>query len=154
MKCAPDDVPLTLRPMTEQDLPMVMAIEVEAYPWPWTEGIMRDCLKGAYSCWVLEAEADLVGYAVCSMVLDEAHILNLCIRPQQQGRGLGRYLLQQMLHLFRRRQAMTVFLEVRRSNRVAQQLYQAIGFNQVGERFAYYPVDKGYEDGVVMAMTL
>src|SRR3990170_4835004 len=34
-----------LRPMREDDLDQVMAIELRAYPFPWSLGIFRDCLR-------------------------------------------------------------------------------------------------------------
>ena len=34
----------SLRPMREDDLDAIMAIERRAYPFPWTRGIFRDCL--------------------------------------------------------------------------------------------------------------
>ena len=43
-----------LRPMREQDLDAVIAIEHSAYPFPWTQGIFRDCLRAGYPAWVLQ----------------------------------------------------------------------------------------------------
>ena len=45
--------PSALRPMREDDLDAVMAIEVRAYPYPWTLGILRDCLRAGHPAWVL-----------------------------------------------------------------------------------------------------
>ncbi|MDG6349115.1 ribosomal-protein-alanine N-acetyltransferase, partial [Luteimonas sp. 8-5] len=42
------------RPMREDDLDAVMEIERRAYPFPWTRGIFRDCLRAGYPAWVLE----------------------------------------------------------------------------------------------------
>ncbi|MCR6494891.1 hypothetical protein LJB71_00585 [Thermomonas sp. S9] len=44
-----------LRPMREADLEAVMAIERRAYPFPWTPGIFRDCLRAGYAMWVPSA---------------------------------------------------------------------------------------------------
>ena len=44
----------SLRPMREADLDAVMRIEEQAYPFPWTRGIMRDCLHAGYAMWVQE----------------------------------------------------------------------------------------------------
>lgn len=41
-----------LRPMRETDLDAVMAVEVRAYPFPWTRGIFRDCLDAGYAMWL------------------------------------------------------------------------------------------------------
>ena len=75
-----------LRPMHEDDLDAVMAIEVRAYPFPWTVGIFRDCLRAGYPSWVLQADARIIGYGVLSVAVGEAHLLNVCIEPAEQGR--------------------------------------------------------------------
>lgn len=139
------------RPMRETDLSRVMELELVNYPFPWTEGIMRDCLSVGYSCWVMEADHAVVGYAILSVAAGEAHVLNLSIAPTHQGQGLGRLLMQHLLQTARGHGADTVFLEVRPSNRAAVHLYESMGFNQVGLRNGYYPSAKGREDAVIMA---
>ena len=103
---------------------------------------------------MLEAGANLLGYGVLSAAAGEAHILNLCIAPEYQGRGHGRRLLRRMLDLARWHQALQVFLEVRPSNPRAIQLYRDEGFNEIGRRPRYYPARDGREDALVMAIEL
>lgn len=148
------DPQLQLRPMTVADLTSVMAVELRAYPHPWTEGIFRDCIRVGYQCRVAEIGSELVGYAVMSVAVGEAHILNICIDPERQGEGLGRRLLQGMLRLASEQQADTAYLEVRASNRAAQRLYRSLGFDEVGQRRSYYPAADGREDALVYAKTL
>ncbi len=140
--------------MNYSDLDRVMAIERRAYEFPWTEGIMGDCLHVGYPCEVLELDGRVVGYTVLSLVADELHILNLCIDPHSQGLGLGNKLLQHAFTLGRQRHAVTVFLEVRPSNRAALELYRKQGFCEVGTRPNYYPARNGREDAIVMAREL
>ncbi len=147
------DSPLSLRPMRQEDLAGVMAIEQAVYAFPWTPGIFQDCLRVGYCCWLLEAERKVIGYGVMSVVIDESHILNLCIHPDWQGRGLGRKLLQRLLGIARQHGAETAFLEVRESNRSALALYTRLGFVEVGRRRGYYPAEgDGREDALVMSL--
>ena len=145
---------VSLRPMREDDLDTVMAIERRAYPFPWTRGILRDCLRAGYPAWVMEEGAEAIGYAVLSIAAAEAHILNLCTAPEMQGRGHGRYLLRALLELARGRGVQRVFLEVRPSNTHAVALYHGEGFNEIGRRPRYYPAASGREDAIVMALEL
>ena len=145
---------VSLRPMREDDLDTVMAIERRAYPFPWTRGILRDCLRAGYPAWVLEEGGEAIGYAVLSIAAAEAHILNLCTAPEMQGRGHGRYLLRALLELARGRGVQRVFLEVRPSNTHAVALYDSEGFNEIGRRPRYYPAVGGREDAIVMAIEL
>ena len=143
-----------LRVMDEADLDLVMRIEQRAYPFPWTRGIFRDCLRAGYPAWVLEQEGELIGYGVLSIAAGEAHVLNVCVAPEAQGRGLGRKLVRAFLHLARGRGVQRVFLEVRPSNRGAIALYHDEGFNEIGRRPRYYPARDGREDAIVMAIEL
>ncbi len=143
-----------VRPMTEADLVTVMAIERAAYEFPWTEGIFRDCLRVGYCCWVLEEAGAVRGYGIMSVGAGEAHLLNLCIAPEVQRRGLGRRLLRHLLALARYHGASTVLLEVRKSNRRALRLYRGMGFREIGLRRDYYPAAQGREDALVLARRL
>jgi ribosomal-protein-alanine N-acetyltransferase len=143
-----------LRPMRESDLDAVMAVEQRAYPFPWTRGIFRDCLAAGYPAWLLLEDGFLAGYAVVSLAAGEAHILNICVAPERQGRGYGRFLLRMLLEQARDAKCERVFLEVRPSNPHALALYHSEGFNEIGRRPRYYPAHDGREDAIVMAIEL
>ena len=118
-------------------------------------GILRDCLRVGYDCQVALLGKQVVGHAVLSRAVGEAHLLNLCVAPQQQGHGIGRRLLRRMLRLARDGNADTVFLEVRVSNELARRLYESEGFCEIGQRRNYYPHEReGREDAAVYAKPL
>ena len=144
----------SLRPMREGDLDAVMAIEQRAYPFPWTRGIFKDCLKAGYPSWVMTEHGLVIGYGLLSIAADEAHVLNICISPQRRGQGLGRYLLHRLLDSARWNGAERVFLEVRPSNTDARALYASIGFREIGRRPRYYPARNGREEAIVMALDM
>jgi len=147
-----------LRPMVESDLDQVMVVELASYPYPWTEGIFKDCLKSGYCCWVMEdtdlSDGSLKGYGVLSVAAGEAHVLNLAISPSHRQSGLARHLMFHLLDVAEELKVETIFLEVRPSNVAAFRLYHTMGFNQVGERPGYYPSEKGREDALIMALVL
>jgi ribosomal-protein-alanine N-acetyltransferase len=145
-----------MRPMGYADIDSVMRVERAAYPFPWTEGIFRDCLRVGYSCWVFEdaQSEELQAYGVMSMGPGECHLLNLCVRPQDQAQGMGRQVLRALLERAGGFPVDSVFLEVRPSNEPAIQLYRSEGFNEVGVRKRYYPAAFGREDAIVMAKAL
>lgn len=143
-----------LRSMDRDDLVQVATIEQSAYEFAWTPGIFRDCLRAGHACWVLASGEEVVGYGVLSSGAGEAHVLNLCVAPRHQGWGHGRRLLRRLLDTARWHGAEQVFLEVRPSNTAAQQLYESIGFNEIGRRPRYYPARNGREDAIIMAMDL
>ena len=154
MSAAVEDWNPHARPMTEADLDAVTSIEQRAYGYPWSRGIFIDCLRVPYVCELLEQAGSAVGYAIMSISADEAHLLNLCLDPRLQGRGLGARLLDHMTELARDRRVAVIYLEVRPSNAAALALYRRAGFSRIGVRKAYYRAGPAREDALVLARTL
>jgi ribosomal-protein-alanine N-acetyltransferase len=140
--------------MTYADLGDVLAIEKSVYGFPWPETIFRDCIRVGYRCRVLEGRVWLHAYGLMSIGAGEAHLLNLCVRPESQGRGFAQRLLDHLLTEARTDEVRSVFLEVRPSNARAIRLYQRMGFVEVGVRPDYYPGQGRREDALVMAKEL
>ena len=143
-----------LRPLKTNDIPKVLTIERQMYSYPWSEGIFKDCLKIGYSNWAFIKDGQFVGYVILSVAVGEAHILNICLDPAYQGKGLGRQFLKEVLIIAKKKNANSVFLEVRPSNTAAVQLYKAAGFKKIGKRKNYYPAADGKEDAIVLSLDL
>ncbi len=143
-----------LRPMRESDLPRVLLVEREAYQFPWSDGVFRDCLRVGYCCWVIERDGSVEGHGIVQIGTGEAHVLNLCIRPVASRQGLGRTLLERLMEVAASHGAHTAVLEVRPSNAAALSLYQGAGFSEVGMRRGYYPAARGREDALILARKL
>jgi len=143
-----------IRTMTTLDLDKVIVVEKKSYPYPWTLGIFRDCLRVGYNAFVMTIDKNVIGYGIVMLSPGEAHILNICIDPDYQGKGLGRYLLNHLVKKSNQTDVDMILLEVRRSNENAQQLYMSEGFHELGVRKAYYPADNGREDAIILAKYL
>lgn len=96
-----------------------------------------------------ELEGEVVGYIFARVAAGEAEVLNLAVHPAHRSRGVGRSLLEQIVHRAARRGASLLFLEVRESNTQAQNFYRKMGFKQVGRRPNYYARPR--EDALVLA---
>jgi ribosomal-protein-alanine N-acetyltransferase len=144
-----------LRPMDESWVPQVLDIERRAYAFPWTDGIFRDCLKVGYSAWVVTSPDDeVLAYAVMSMAVGEAHVLNLCVEPAYHQQGIGRFVLAHLQQVARAANMELMLLEVRKSNAAALALYQGMGFHKLGVRKGYYPAHQGSEDALLLGYNL
>lgn len=141
---------LRLLPMRDADIPAVIAIERASYQFPWSESIFRDCLRVGYLCRVAVRVGKLVGYSIMSVGAGEAHVLNLCVDPDERCRGVGGRMLHSLLVSAHDEGAREVFLEVRPSNTAAIRLYQSFGFQQIGLRRGYYQAAGAREDAVVL----
>ena len=145
-----------LRPMALDDLDAVMAIEVSAYPYPWSRGNFIDTLAAGHDARVLEApDGSLIGYLVALHGGPETHLLNLTVAPTRQRQGHARHLLDDLLARAADGGAAQVWLEVRASNRRARTVYERRGFKTVGLRRHYYPSGGGRrEDAVLMSFSV
>ena len=148
------DLASGFRKMTFADISAILEIEQAVYTHPWTEGIFNDCIRVGYNCWVYTEQNELQAYGLVSIAVNEAHILNLCVAPSAQGQGLGKRMLYKLIQLAEERLADSIFLEVRESNEIAQNLYEQEGFNRIGLRKDYYPGEEGREDALVFAKAL
>jgi [ribosomal protein S18]-alanine N-acetyltransferase len=140
--------------MTLADLDEVAAIEHEAYPFPWSRGNFVDSLGSGYTGLCLrEIQGRLLAYSMLMPVIDEVHLLNLCVARADQRQGLGAALLAASIAAARASGFATMLLEVRPSNLPAIALYQRYGFSVIGRRKNYYPAPDGRrEDALVMRL--
>ena len=140
--------------MARRDIPLIHGIERQSYEFPWELETFRSCYRVGYHCWILERAKEVIGYGILTIGAGESHVLNLCVAPNHQGRGYGRLLLSKLIDEAAVANVECVFLEVRPSNPQAIQLYQSMGFNEIGLRRNYYPARNGREDALVMALAL
>ena len=143
-----------IRTMQKTDIDTILANERHSYTHPWSQGMFEDCMMDGNSCWVLEVSGCIVGHGILSVGVGEAHLLNVCVNPYFQGNGYGRVLVEHLISQARSQAAISMFLEVRPSNQIAYQLYEKLGFNEVGVRQNYYPAFTGREDALVLAIEL
>ena len=90
----------------------------------------------------------MAGYAGLWLVVDEAHVTTIAVRPQFRGRGLGELLLVALTEIAFDVNARWLTLEVRVSNTSAQALYRKFGFKPAGVRPRYYSDNR--EDALIM----
>lgn len=142
--------------MQVEDLPEVLAIENDVYPHPWTRGNFLDSIRSGYETWTLREESGaLAGYFLLMLAVDEGHLLNISVRRDLHGQGIGRMLLAKVVEIVRARAMQSVLLEVRPSNTRAHAVYERYGFVQIGVRKGYYPAAEGRrEDAIVMRFKL
>ncbi len=151
-----DSLALTVAPMRANDVDEVARIEIDAYPFPWTRGNFFDSLASGYLARVAkDADGRIAGYFLLMPAVDDMHLLNITVRPDLQGRGIGRRLLNEIGALTREAGIDAVLLEVRPSNTQALAVYRHVGFLQIGLRKNYYPAAcQAREDAIVMRLTL
>ncbi len=148
-----DDAELRVEPLRLGDLNEVLAIEAASFATPWTQEMFLEEIRNARSRpLVFRQGTRLVGYLCFWEVLDEAHLLNICVRPEFRGLGYGKHILAYLEQTCRNDAMKRIILEVGRRNRVARNLYQSHGFRTVGFRKGYYQDIK--DDALIMEKVL
>jgi ribosomal-protein-alanine N-acetyltransferase len=137
-------------PMRRRHLRTVVRIEGQVYPRPWTHSLFVSelALRSSRAYFVAKVGRDIVGYAGLMMSLTDGHVTTIAVDPAWQRHGVGTRLLLALAKESIARDATALTLEVRLSNRGAQDLYRRFGFTAVGVRKGYY-ADTG-EDALVM----
>jgi len=141
--------------MQTNDIMDVVRIEQEANQFPWSTKNFEDCLKANNQAWVFVNDSDeILAYTIVQKVVDETHLLNICVKASAQGQGLGREVLNHVIDFANGISSVLIVLEVRSSNQRAQQLYLQAGFNEMSVRKDYYPAEEGREDAILMGLDL
>ena len=146
---------LRLDVMALADVVEVAEVERTVFPDPWSpDSFLAEVERRPDVGWpvVVRDGTEIVAYAVVWFIVDEIHIGNIAVRPDHQGRGLGRWLMERILAEGKRRSMVFATLEVRPSNRAALSLYESFGFRRVAVRRHYYRNND--EDAWVLAIAL
>lgn len=150
--------------MRDQDVPDIMTIESVSFGrHHWSEESFYNEMNnhvGRYYSLVLHdpdkffqpsdtsAVSQVIGYAGCWFIVDEAHITTVAVHPAYRGNALGELMLVQMMERCLGSSIHWLTLEVRSSNYNAQNLYYKYGFTSVGLRPKYYQDNQ--EDALIM----
>lgn len=143
--------------ITPEELDALYEIELSSYTNPWPKDAFKRELKLPFSRILVARNNEpigvpLFGYLVLWIIRGEAHILNLAVHPSHRREGVATSLLQSGIDAAKSQGAEILYLEVRRSNVGAQDLYRAFGFKNVGVRPKYYEDNR--EDALVMLLEL
>jgi ribosomal-protein-alanine N-acetyltransferase len=132
------------------DIDDVLEVERLSYPTPWSRrAFISELTENAYAHYlVARAGGRVIGYVGMWLILDECHITNVAVHPAYRRQGVGRLLMQSAIEFTEAAGGRHITLEVRRTNLVAQHLYQSFGFQSVGVRKGYYT--DNHEDAFIM----
>ena len=160
---------LSFLPMTVEDVDSVLAIESVSHIHPWTKGNFSDSLAAGHWAYCVRPQlADSIkgsyldptvlwAYCILFPAVDELHLLNITVSPKLRRLGIGIKMMNAIEGVAAQQNMPRIILEVRPSNESALQLYRSLGYEQIGLRKSYYPVDviNGLrEDALVLAKSI
>jgi ribosomal-protein-alanine N-acetyltransferase len=125
----------------------ILALETASFSNPWTlesfEAMRSSPVSRVYVA--RPTGGPILGFCACWLIVDELHIHTVAVHPDHRRRGIAAGLIR---HILADTGAIRATLEVRRSNRPAIALYEALGFKVSAVREHYY--DNPREDGLIL----
>ena len=140
---------MNIVPMDEHHVPQIALLERECFADPWSQQSIASELHNPLSLWLVAQEGQtLLGYVGSQTCQDETDMMNIAVSPASRRQGVARALIEALVSALRERGSKQLTLEVRASNGPARQLYESLGFLQVGLRKNYYRNPK--EDALIL----
>ena len=135
--------------MNETHVSQVAQLEQLCFSMPWSENSIRYELTNPLALWLVAVDGDVVaGYVGSQSVMGEADMMNLAVLPDYRRKGIGEMLVKRLVEELTANAVSSLTLEVRASNTGAIELYNKLGFAQVGRRPNYYKNPK--EDALIL----
>jgi len=118
---------------------------------PWSASAFSTVLNtpGTICLLALTPEEEVIGFIIGRTIADDGEVLTLCVAPTARRHGVATALigkLKETLAPCRR-----ILLEVAITNRGARDLYEGLGFREVGRRPAYYRRGGNAIDALILA---
>ena len=131
---------LVIVPATLQDVPAVHRIEEASFPAPWRREFFSAEIsaEGRFNL-VARKNGVVVGYLFAMWIFDEMHINKIAVVDTERRRGVADALMARCFEFARTHDVESIALEVRQSNRGAQDFYRYLDFKESYVRARYYP---------------
>tara|TARA_B100001559_G_scaffold320161_1_gene331501 strand:- start:4599 stop:5039 length:441 start_codon:yes stop_codon:yes gene_type:complete len=110
------------------------------------EEVLLDYKINDYVVYVATFNSECIGYLCASLICDELNIYNLGIKEKYRKQGYGYQLLNFTINSIQT--ISNIYVELRKSNLAALNLYKKLGFEIYNERSKYYSMPT--EDAILM----
>lgn len=131
-----------IRKATIFDIPKLVEIEKDAYlgeiPWVGSIFFMELTSPVPHNYFVVEYQKTIVGFIGCRYEEGEGHITNVAIHSLYHRLGLASELFNSVVLEATKQKCTALSLEVRVSNKQAQNLYYKLGFVTRAVKEGYY----------------
>lgn len=148
------DERIVIRPMREEDLREVMAIEMDSFCDPWSSFAYTCELRNNPKCayYVALERGYVVGYAGFWWGRFGAKLLKIAVEETRRGSGIARSLLEEVERAARDQGQEVLQLEVAALNGRARGFYEKNGFELAGRIAGYY--ERTGEDALIYVLNL
>ena len=121
-----------IRMMYPDDLPGVLAVELQCFDDPWDEQDFREQLrKGNCFGSVATVRLQIVGYLVYELLAGEVFVLSVAVSPDYRRCGIGGDLVRNQFARMNRKYRNRIVANVPEKNLPAQLFFKSLGFRAV-----------------------
>lgn len=140
---------ISIEKFSKEHLDDVYKIECSCFSHPWSKADLENQLGLDTSCFVVALDGETaVGYMGLQIFCGEGYVTNVAVLPKYRRQGIAQKLILKELE----NEMNFITLEVRKSNAPAINLYQKMGFENVGIRPRFYTAPD--EDAVIMTKNI
>ncbi|NDJ52071.1 MAG: GNAT family N-acetyltransferase [Chloroflexi bacterium] len=132
--------PFSTIDVRRRDIEQISAVDATAFEalWQYSAETLDVAAREAATFTAISDGERFLGYQLSTRYINSAHLARLAVRPDQQGRGLGKVLVAQMLNFFAQRGIDEVTVNTQADNERSLRLYKKMGFNQKGRGVPVY----------------
>lgn len=140
---------ISIEKFSKEHLDDVYKIECTCFSHPWSKADLENQLGLDTSYFVVALDGEtVVGYMGLQIFCGEGYVTNVAVLPEYRRQGIAQKLILKELE----NEMNFITLEVRKSNAPAINLYQKMGFENVGIRPRFYTGPD--EDAVIMTKNI
>ncbi|MFZ6018238.1 MAG: GNAT family N-acetyltransferase [Chloroflexota bacterium] len=139
-----DDLPIPpsvfIRPMEEEDLPRVAAIDQQAFEPIWQNSLpqIKISFQRARYATVAEVDGQVVGFQISTSNLFSVHLARLAVLPSHTRQRIGFALVADLIQRCKRDGCWELSVNTQNDNHASLSLYQKIGFKRSDQSFSVW----------------
>ncbi|RLS50995.1 MAG: ribosomal-protein-alanine N-acetyltransferase [Planctomycetota bacterium] len=135
--------------MIRRDMPEVLAIEQEAFEFPWSDEDFTRCLRQR-NCIGMVAEVgdSVVAFMIYELHRTRLHVLNFAVRRSHRRLGIGTQMMGKLFAKLSVERRDRILLEVRERNLPAQVFFRSLGYRAITVLKDFY--EDSTEDAYLM----
>lgn len=129
-----------IRPMEEEDLPLVAAIDQQAFEPIWQNSLpqIEISFQRARYTTVAEVDNQIVGFQISTSNLFSVHLARLAVHPSFMRRHIGYALVADLIERCKRDGCWELSVNTQNDNSASLSLYEKIGFKRSDQSFSVW----------------
>ncbi len=137
---AADTTRVVIRPMVDDDLPDVEAIDVASFEdlWVYSLPTLQMAFQQSGLAYLAEIQGKAVGYLLGTISGQTAHLARIAVLAENTRQHVASHLIERFFKDLGQNDIQSVTLNTQSNNQASLALYDKMGFRRTGEAFGVY----------------